>query len=113
MTSATGTGEATGLVVRATPHRSSTYLDIAAGDGIHTVRVDALPDRAAARECCAGMRHLTSLRIDVCGQQVQCILRGVGHRTPMERPVPVAAALGLVRSGITTMAVDRTPAEVP
>ena len=27
---------ASGLVVRATPHRSSTYLDIAADAGIHT-----------------------------------------------------------------------------
>jgi hypothetical protein len=97
---------ASGLVVRATPHRSSTYLDIAADTGIHTVRVDRLPDPDAAVDSCVGMRRVISLRIDVRGDDVRCLLRGLGHRHPLERSIGLAAALGLVRSGIPTLAVD-------
>jgi hypothetical protein len=101
---------ASGLVVRATPHRGSTYLDLAADDGIHTVRVGCLPDPAAARDACVGMRRVISVRIDVQGDEVQCVLRGLGHRYPLERTIALAAALGLVRSGIPTLAVDHRDA---
>jgi hypothetical protein len=108
---APATAGASGLVVRATPHRSSTYLDVAADDGIHTLRIDRLPDVDAAQDAAAGMRRVTSLRIDRWGDRVVCVLRGLGHRHPLERPIGVGAALGLVRLGVPTVAVDHTVAE--
>lgn len=103
---ATAASSAGGLVVRATPHRSSTYLDIAADLGIHTVRIDRLPDTEAAHRAALGMRRVLSLRIDVRAGSITCQLRGLGHRHPLDRPVGVDAALGLVRLGVPTLAVD-------
>lgn len=96
-----------GLVVRATSHRSLTYLDVADDDGIRTLRVEALPDLAAAGRSIAGMRRVVSVRFTIDGAAVRCTARGIAHRLPREVPVTLPAALGLVRQGIPAIVGGR------
>jgi len=94
-----------GLVVRCTPHRSRTYLDVADGDGIRTVCVESEPDVVGAEQLQRRFKHIHSVRIDVQGPLVRCQVRGTGHRQPVIQPVPVGLGLGLVRRGVPAFAV--------
>jgi hypothetical protein len=99
-------GAACGLVVRSTPHRGGTYLDVATEAGIHTVLLPAVADPDAANRETAGLRRLGSLRIDVLAGHSRCEIRGVGRMSPLSRRISSGAALSLIRQGVPTMLVD-------
>jgi hypothetical protein len=99
-------GPGVGLVVRCTTHRSRTYLDYAADDGIRTVCIDRLPDAEAADRLRRSLRQVVSVRFDARVEGVDCVVRGIGHRIPRAIPVPVAAGLGLVRVGLAGLVVQ-------
>jgi hypothetical protein len=55
------------------------------------------------------MRRVTHVRVVVEPDRVRAEAVGVGHRMPVTRPIPVATALELARSGVP-MVHRRSPA---
>jgi hypothetical protein len=93
------------LVVRCTTHSAGTLLDLATDDGISTVRIDRLPDVAAAEAARRVLRTVQSVRFDIDDRGVACTLRGVDHRQPRAVPVSLATGLGLVKQGLLALVV--------
>jgi hypothetical protein len=94
-----------GLVARLTEHRGRTWVDVLADDGITSVEVPASADTTAAARVRAVFRHVTSVRIEIDGGGISVLVRGIGHRQPVERAVSLRAGLALARQGVPTLLV--------
>lgn len=94
-----------GLVARLTEHRGRTWADVLVDDGITSVELPVVADPAAASRVRAVFRHVTSVRIEVGREGISALVRGIGHRQPVERAVSLPVGLALARQGVPAMLV--------
>ena len=88
-----------GPVIRISPNETSTALTFDCCCGPKEVALDAIPDVARARDWHATLRRVH--RVDICvdPNRVSCTVKGLGHRLPVIRRVPLAVALGMGEIG--------------
>jgi hypothetical protein len=58
------------------------------------------PDVAGAQRCRRSLNHLASVRVDGSLATPRASVRGIGNRLPVTLTITLAAALGLVESGV-------------
>ncbi len=78
-----------------------TLLD--GGDG-PTVRLPCRPDRAAGHRVIEGLRHVGWVRLDLAGSRPAAELFASARR-PVQRRIPVPAALALAEAGVPALVV--------
>lgn len=92
-----------GTVIEATRCGDGTELRLATGAGAHTIHVPVRADHRAAARVEQVLRRCISLQVDTTDHTWSCVVRGVGHRRPVDLPVSTTTALGLIERGLPTV----------
>lgn len=84
-----------GPVVRISPHDNHTVLTFDCCCGEQQVSVDTVPNLEKARFWGTTPRRMLRAALRIDADRVNCKVQGLGHRRPVSRRIPLAAALGL------------------
>jgi hypothetical protein len=80
---------------------NGTRLTVRLGDGPDiTVNMIAVPDRAGARDCAAGLRRLLHVTLNLGGRYPSARLAALGNRRLVTRDIPMPAALAFAQAGV-------------
>ena len=80
-----------------------TELCLATDDGAQWVCVPAVADPRAAEHVERSLRRCLSLRVHRTAAGWHCVVRGMGHRRPVDLRISAATALGLIERGLPTV----------
>lgn len=89
--------------------RDGTTSTAVLGGGLPDLVLDGSPDPRLADVATVGLRRLHHVRIAIDRAGPSCTVSG-STRTPVQRPVPLGAALALAERGIPTFVTVRTEA---
>ena len=89
-----------GMVLSVAHDASGATVAVATPSGSTDVRIDVVPDPAAAEQVERTLRHCNFVRMSYEGGRWSSRVHGVGHYRPAELRISVATALGLLTRGL-------------
>lgn len=92
-----------GTVTGVTRAASCTELELATAEGTTSMRIAALADHTSAARVVRSMRRCLSLQVDCTPAGWTWLVRGIGHRRPVDLRISTATALGLIERGLPTV----------
>lgn len=92
-----------GTVTTSARCADGTELQLATDDGPRSLRVPAIADAGAAIRVERTLRRCLSLRVDRTIDGWSWVVRGVGHRRPIDLRISTSTALGLIERGLPTV----------
>src|SRR5687767_15642649 len=92
-----------GRVAAVEPDGTGSVLVVDTTHGRLRLTVAARPDAALARRLTGGLRRVRWVRVAGSPLGTTCELVGAAHRNPVQRPLPLSAALALAVDGVPTV----------
>lgn len=92
-----------GVVSSAQRRANGTELELDTVHGIQRVCVRAVADTGGADRVEHTFRRCISVRLTFGGSTWSSVVRGIGHRRPVDLPISTATALGLIERGLPTV----------
>lgn len=92
-----------GVVSSAQRCADGTDLHLDTVHGTHRVCVPAVADPAGADRVALTLRRCISVQLTFAGASWTSVVRGIGHRRPIDLPISTATALGLIERGLPSV----------
>jgi len=92
-----------GTVTNVARCADGTELDLDTDRGQRSVCVQAIADHRAAMRVERTFRRCLSLQVDCTADGWSWVVRGLGHRRPVDLRISTSTALGLIERGIPTV----------
>ncbi len=93
-------GRVIGMVLSLEHDASGANVAVSTPQGATDVRIEVVPDPAAAERVRRTLRHCTFVRMSCEDGRWTSRVHGVGHHRPAELRISVATALGLLALGL-------------